>query len=142
VFERLESLVRDHLSTEVLATIAVVSLLAFLLGLIGVPWFLVRLPADHFVRPESRAAVPTTPWKWLLFLARNAAGALLVVLGLMLLVLPGQGILTILAGAMLLDLPGKRRLIRRLLARGRVLAAINALRKRAGRPPLEMPSSD
>jgi len=142
VFERLAALVRDHLSNEVLAAIGVASLLAFLLGLFGIPWFLVRLPADHFVRSDGRPVVPGTPWKWLLFLVRNVAGALLVVLGLALLVLPGQGILTILAGTMLLDLPGKRRLIQRLLGRGKVLAAVNALRERAGRPPLEMPRSE
>jgi len=142
VFEWLHALVREHLSGEALTAIAVVSLLAFLLGLIGVPLFLVRLPADHFARANSHSLGAKTPWQWILFVSRNAAGAVLVLLGLALLVLPGQGILTILAGLMLLDLPGKRRLIRRLLGRGQVLAAINKLRARAGRAPLEMPRPD
>jgi hypothetical protein len=49
---------------------------------------------------------------------------------------PGQGLLTILIGVMLLDFPGKRRLERWLLRRRGVLAAINKVRARYGRPPL------
>jgi hypothetical protein len=49
---------------------------------------------------------------------------------------PGQGMLTILLGLMLLDVPGKRRLERRIVGRRRILKAINRLRKRFGRPPL------
>jgi len=139
VFEGVQAFVREHLSSGVLWGIAVGSVLAFLLGVLGVPWYLVRLPADHFVRASSSGQVEKTPWKWILFVVRNAAGAVLVVIGLALLVLPGQGIITILAGVMLLDLPGKRGLVRRLLGRGRVLTAINKLRARAGRAPLEMP---
>jgi hypothetical protein len=61
-----------------------------------------------------------------------------VVLGLLMLVLPGQGLLTLLAGLLLLDLPGKRRLERRIIGSPRVLGVVNALRKRWKRPPLEI----
>jgi hypothetical protein len=59
--------------------------------------------------------------------------------GLVLLVLPGQGLLTMLAGLVLLDLPGKRAFERRVVARPRVLSALNWLRARAGREPLRRP---
>lgn len=72
-------------------------------------------------------------------MAKNALGALLLVLGAAMLVLPGQGLLTILVGLLLIDFPGKYRLERRLLGGPRVLRAINALRERWKKPPLEIP---
>ena len=58
-------------------------------------------------------------------------------IGVLMLVLPGQGVLTILIGLTLLDFPGKRRFVRRLLMRPRVFRVINRLRRRFGRPPLK-----
>ena len=62
----------------------------------------------------------------------------MLLLGIAMLVLPGQGVLTILAALVLLDFPGKRRLERRLLLRPRLLGALNSLRARAGRPPIDL----
>ena len=62
-----------------------------------------------------------------------ALGALLSLPGI-----PGQGLLTILIGLILLDFPGKRGLERRLVSRPSVLAAINRLRARFGRPAMEL----
>jgi hypothetical protein len=49
---------------------------------------------------------------------------------------PGQGILTILLGIMLLDLPGKRDLENKLVSRPQVLKTINKLRHKFGKPNL------
>jgi hypothetical protein len=49
---------------------------------------------------------------------------------------PGQGILTILLGLMLLDLPGKRAWEQKLVKRPKVLQTINQLRGKFGKPPL------
>jgi hypothetical protein len=142
VLERLQEFAREHISGEVLLVVAVLSVLAFLLGIFLMPVVLTRLPADHFVRTSSRPEIPKTVGRLFLFVLRNTAGALLVLLGLALLVLPGQGILTIIVGVMLLDLPRKRAFVLRLIGRPRVLRAINGLRARAGRAPLEIPHRD
>jgi hypothetical protein len=44
--------------------------------------------------------------------------------------------LTILVSLVLLDFPGKRGFVRRLVARPKVGAALNVIRRRAGAPPL------
>ncbi|HJO34917.1 MAG: PGPGW domain-containing protein [Pseudomonadota bacterium] len=105
-----------------------------------IPWFVIRLPADYFCR-RRRPLLPLGRGLtgWLLWLPKNLAGALLLVAGVAMLVLPGQGILTILLGLMLLDFPGKYQLEHRLLRRPRVLSTLNWLRRRAQRPPLRMP---
>jgi len=73
-------------------------------------------------------------------LGRNLAGVLLVVVGAIMAVpgVPGQGLLTMLIGLTLLSFPGKRRLERRILHVPAVLHAINRLRARFARPPLEL----
>ncbi|HVR21647.1 MAG TPA: PGPGW domain-containing protein [Polyangiaceae bacterium] len=124
-----------------LASLAVISLVTFVASLLGVPFFLARLPADYFSRSEKKALgfePSNRPLRTLLAVGKNALGALLVVLGVLMLVLPGQGILTLLVGLLLLDFPGKRRLERRLVGTPRVLRVVNALRKRWNRPPLEL----
>ncbi|MEJ7730800.1 MAG: hypothetical protein WKG00_16475 [Polyangiaceae bacterium] len=71
---------------------------------------------------------------------RNVAGAVLVVVGIVLSVpgVPGQGLLTILVGIILLDIPGKKRLERRILGIRAVQSAVTRLRKRYGREPFEL----
>jgi hypothetical protein len=74
------------------------------------------------------------------FLGRNLAGVLLVIVGAVMAVpgVPGQGLLTMLIGLTLLSFPGKRKLERRILHVPAVLHAINRLRARFARPPLEL----
>ena len=114
------------------------SVVLFVLGVLGVPFFLARLPADYFSREERPSLGETGPSRIVLRVAKNGLGVLFVVLGILMLVLPGQGLLTILVGVLLIDIPGKRRLVRRFIAAPRVLRVVNALRRRWNRPPLEI----
>ena len=70
---------------------------------------------------------------------KNLLGAALVLIGIAMLVLPGQGALTILAGVFLLEFPGKRRLELRIVRQRPVHLTINWIRARVGRPPLVLP---
>ena len=51
---------------------------------------------------------------------------------------PGQGILTILLGLIMLDIPGKRPWEARIVKRPSVRSAIDRLRAKCGKPPLEL----
>jgi len=118
------------------------SLAALIATLIAVPWVVSRLPADYFSRPERDAwrGSPDQPLLALVLgLVKNAVGALLVLLGLVMLVTPGQGLLTLLIGLLLLNFPGKYRLERWLVLRPGVLRGLNWLRRRHGEPPFEAP---
>jgi hypothetical protein len=133
---------RQHLGGEVLTGIVVFSVVAFLLGVIVTPLMLIRLPHDYFVRRESVPPPSLTVGRALLLVVRNAFGAVLIVLGSLMLVLPGQGLITLFVGLLVLDFRGKRKLERRLVARPGVLRVLNGLRSRAGRAPLEIPHPD
>jgi hypothetical protein len=71
---------------------------------------------------------------------KNVLGVLLLLLGAIMALpgIPGQGVLTMIIGLTLVDFPGKRGIERRALTHPRVLHAINRLRARFHRPPMEM----
>jgi hypothetical protein len=129
---------------EVSLMLVAISALSFVVGILVTPRLLIRLPSDYFCRPHAplerlRDAHPSA--RIALLVLKNALGALLVVAGVLMLVLPGQGLLTLLVGLTLLDFRGKRRLTLWIVRRRPVLAAINWIRERAGHPPLLRPHS-
>ena len=115
------------------------SFMTFLAFLILVPFLAVRLPSDYFTRGKVHRklwADQHLVLRMVLLIGKNLLGCVFIVVGILMLVLPGQGILTILAGIMLLDFPGKYRLLRWIVARPQVLRTLNWHRRRWGRPPL------
>jgi hypothetical protein len=125
------------LSPTALLALSIVSALTFVVSLVGASWAVQRLPHDYLLLEPGkvRAAGSVSPS----LLLRNGLGGVLLLLGVLMLVLPGQGILTILAALGVMDFRGKRRFERWLMLRPKVLAAINLLRRRSGHPPLLAP---
>lgn len=115
------------------------SLGMLIVGAILAPIVIARMPADYFLRgPHDRVGAGPGPLRIGLRWLKNIAGVLLVLAGIAMLVLPGQGVLTMLVGLSLLDFPGKRRLELRLLGISTVRRVAQAIRRRAGQPPLQL----
>src|SRR3982751_2179668 len=95
---------------------------------------------DHFKLWSPGTAPPLVAEHPLAAVAKNVAGVVLVLLGLVMALpgIPGQGILTMIVGITLIDFPGKRGMERRLIGRPRILRSINRLRARFHRAPLEL----
>jgi len=121
---------------ELLSWLFVVSLASLALCASLLPVMVLRLPADYFASSRDEQPAPRTAIGWLLRIAKNLAGALFVLAGIAMLLLPGQGVLTILIGLMLLEFPGKRRLERRIVGLPSVLKVLNKMRMRRNLPPL------
>ncbi len=116
------------------------SLLALIATIVGVPWVVTRLPKDYFVRSERvvwRASFDAPLLSLITSMLKNLLGLLLVVLGLIMLVTPGQGIVTLLIGLLLMNFPGKYHLERWLVSRPGVLKGLNWLRRRQGQLPFD-----
>jgi hypothetical protein len=111
-------------------------LLVTALSFVAVAIAIVRLPADYFSRPGP--PVQHTRTSTLRRIARNLLGILLIAVGVVLSVpgIPGQGVLTILLGVMLVDFPGRWKAERWLVSRPGVLATMNTLRRKFGKPAL------
>ncbi|MEM7255277.1 MAG: PGPGW domain-containing protein [Pseudomonadota bacterium] len=119
--------------------LAIVSAITFFGSLALLPYLIVRLPDDYYLTPDVDSTGEPRAWRSVaLALARNTLGAILLLAGIVMLVLPGQGLLTILAALALMDFPGKRRAERRILSNPKVLSAANWIRERAGRKPLRL----
>jgi hypothetical protein len=102
-----------------------------------------RMSPDYFVRRDAapdgwRARHPVL--RLLGHIVKNVLGAVLVLMGIAMLILPGQGILTLLIGISLMDFPGKRTLEVKIVRAPAVHRAIDKIRARAGQPPLVLPA--
>jgi hypothetical protein len=118
------------------------SLVLFLGSMALVTFIVVGWPVDQFRRTGR---VPLWAGRHLAvrvtgLVLKNVAGLIVVALGIVMALpgVPGQGVLTALIGLTLLNLPGKTRLERRLIGRPPILKAVNALRARFHRPPLNL----
>ena len=101
-----------------------------------------RMSPDYFVRDETSSSAWRQRYPLLgvvALLLKNAFGVVLVLMGLAMLVLPGQGVLTLLIGIGLLDFPGKRKLEKKIVRTPAVQKTMDAIRRRAGQPPLVLP---
>ena len=114
----------------------------FFINLAIVSFILVKIPADYFSKSHKTKfwSGPNPALHAAKVIGKNVLGILLVALGIVLSIpgVPGQGLLTILLGIMLLDFPGKHRLEQKLLSRPGIVNTINRLRKRFGKPSLEL----
>jgi hypothetical protein len=112
--------------------LGIFSILAVVASVLLVPRFLARLPVDYLTAPDHASRTSSMPVR----VFTNLLGVVLVLLGIAMLLLPGQGLLTLLVGVLLLDFPGKTALVQRLMKRPKVLAVVNKLRQHRGSPPL------
>lgn len=117
----------------------IISIFTFLVTLIAIPVILIRLPRDYFSFPDRHRI----PWqnrnrflRLPLLILKNLLGVIFILLGILMLVLPGQGLLTIVIGLVLLEFPGKYRVERWAVNRPTVLGAINWIRAKAGKNAL------
>lgn len=108
----------------------------------SIAFVMVKIPKNYFSTHYKRDFLPGSSFivRWGAVIAKNIFGVFLVLLGLALSLpgVPGQGFLTILLGLIMLDIPGKRPLEARIIKRPAVLSAINNLRAKYGKEPLEV----
>lgn len=131
-----------EMNEQLIAILAGVSIITFVATLIVVPWLLIRLPSDYFIRDqrvptELRRRHPVI--RLSLLIGKNLLGGVLLLGGLAMLVTPGQGVLSILIGISLLDFPGKFWLERKIVCKRPVHRAIDWIRRKAGREPMIIP---
>jgi len=128
--------------TEHAGWLVALSLLSTLLTLALVPVLITRIPADYFSH-HNRHRLYTGRRHPLINIAiktaKNLLGAVFLVVGFVLLFLPGQGLILIFTGMVIMNYPGKYALECWLIQRRGVLLALNALRVRHGKPPLLLP---
>ncbi|MCB1062154.1 MAG: hypothetical protein KDN20_04435 [Verrucomicrobiae bacterium] len=122
--------------------LAAASVLTLILSAILVPVIVSRMRADYFMSdrdPERMFASQHPVIRWIGLILKNIFGIILFLVGIVMLATPGQGILTVFVGFMLIDFPGKRKLELFLIRFSVIHRAIDWIRKKAGRQPLQLP---
>lgn len=99
---------------------------------------IISMDPDYFIRDETKMPVRKMhPYLWwIVKIVKNIIGIGLVIIGFLMLFLPGQGLLTIFMGLLFMDFPGKRKLEVSLTHRPSIQKFIDEIRRRAGRPPI------
>ena len=129
------------ISKEMLVWLSIGSGIGLLIGAVAVPLVIVHMPADYFANSQRQSwlAKQPTVLRIPLRVLKNLLALILIILGIAMLVLPGQGVLSILLGLALADFPGKLTLQRWILQRPKVIASLNWLRRKFHRPRLQPP---
>ncbi len=138
--ETLSSLVAPYIGY--LPWLGWASVISFLVSLAIVPILLARIPVDYFTQSATKrkpAPKISRLHYSLVWILRNLTGLVLVLVGVAMLVLPGQGLLTIILGVFVADFPGKWTLERRLVANHKVFKGINWIRAKRGAERLVYP---
>ena len=132
----------DSVTWEYLLFGVVLFLGSLALSFAAIAIVMVKVPKNYFSSHYKRDFLPGSSFivRWGAVIAKNIFGVFLILLGIALSLpgVPGQGILTILLGLIMLDIPGKRPLEARIIKRPAVLSAINNLRAKYGKEPLEV----
>ena len=125
---------------EVLIGMGISSIFIFLISILGISWFIAQITEYYFLRSKRQ------PSKWreqkpilrfVVMFGKNLIGLSLIIGGLLMLVLPGQGLLTIVTGLLLVNYPGKYKLEQKLSSMPSIFRALNWIRLKAKKPPLQ-----
>jgi len=126
--------------TDLLAWLAVISVITFVISVVLIPIVISRLPANYF-QPHYRNTLLANEGlaATIIVAAKNLLGLVLVIAGFLMFFIPGQGILTMLIGLGLMNFPGKYKMERKLVSRPAVLKSMNWIRNKAGVEPILHP---
>ena len=126
---------------ELMSWLAVISASTFVVTLLAVPVLIIHIPEKYFLHEERTSRhnpKPAGGLRLVGLILKNIVGGFFVLIGIIMLLTPGQGLLSILVGIMLMDLPGKYQVERAIIRKEKVLSTINWLRAKAHRPPLQV----
>ncbi|MFK7861874.1 MAG: PGPGW domain-containing protein [Granulosicoccus sp.] len=128
-------------NTLLLGVIAAGSTLLLLASIVATPWIVARMPSDYLLQHDNRQ--PRHPLVRLsIDTLRTVIGVALILLGLLMIVIPGPGVITLLIGLSIARFPGKRRLLRYIASRDSVFNSLNWMRSRQGKPRLLHPHQE
>jgi hypothetical protein len=138
-FDLIVAWLRSH--QNILGWAGLFSLIMMVATLLAVPLIIISLTPQYLNEEKDRLSETQSPWRWPYLVVKNIMGAVLLLAGVTMLILPDQVLLTLAIGLGLMNFPGKRSLIRRLIGQHRVLRTINRWRAKAQKDPLEVANS-
>ncbi|MDA3958408.1 PGPGW domain-containing protein [Oceanispirochaeta sp.] len=126
-----------HSYSGLIITMSTVSLVTFAGTLLVLPILLIQIPEEYFLE-SHRKKDSSRKINILFYLAKNLLGILFLLMGFIMLFIPGQGLLTIFAGLWMMDFPGKRVLEIKLIQKRSIYKGIDYIRRKAGKASLKI----
>ncbi len=80
--------------------------------------------------------------RYILLVFKNLLGYFLLLMGVIMLFIPGQGLLSITLGILLINFPGKKKLELKFFSNKKVLYVINSIRQKAGKEHITIKKSN
>lgn len=131
----------DH--KTLLIIVSIISLLTFIGSILIIPIIIINLSPDYFYeRRRSMLPYSNPVIRYTLLILKNLLGYLLLVLGIIMLFIPGQGLLSMALGILLINFPGKKRLEYKFFTNKKILKLINSIRHKAGKETIIFKKSD
>ena len=137
--QRAWNLITSISTVQLLELLGILSILTFIGSLLVVPWLILRLSPDYFIRHRLNVIERHRQHPVLgviIFFLRNAVGFGLFAAGMAMLLMPGQGILTMFIGLSFMDFPGKHRLLEKMVQVRSVQQSLNWIRRKGGKEDL------
>ncbi len=119
----LTKLLEDNAELILISSVSV-----FIVSLILFPLLIISLPKNYFIRKESKKENSGSLWKLII---KNILGVILIIIGALMLILPGPGIIVMLIGLMLMSFPSKKKLKNYFLSNQTLRKELNWIRQRA-----------
>ena len=121
-----------------LPVLLISGIILILVTTLAIPLLLIRLPEDYFTT-RRKPHVNRGPVALTLYLLRNTIATLLIIIGFIMMLLPGPGLLVLLVGIATSTYAGKYKLERAIVRQRPVFNMINWIRARYQRPPILYP---
>jgi len=122
---------------------SIASVVMFFGTLVVIPIIIASMDDDYFMPGTPKSFANHHPaLRAIGLIAKNLLGVVFVLIGIVMIFVPGQGLLTILMGLCLINFPGKRTAQLRLLRYPPIHKSIAWIRNRADKPPLQIPEEE
>jgi uncharacterized membrane protein len=134
----------ETLGADVIFLTIVISTASAIVYFIIISYIITQMDKRYFIRrqitAESAIVVPhlrliNSNLTQLINIAKIIVGVCLLLIGIVMLVLPGQGLITMLIGLSLLPFPGKDKMEQTILSRKSVRTSLNWIRVKAKKAP-------
>lgn len=124
--------------SEYIWIITIITISTFVGSLVVIPLVIINLSPEYFSEKHHSMYEYKHPViRYSVLILKNILGYILLILGFIMLFIPGQGLLSITLGLFLINFPGKKKLERKFFSYPKINHVINAIRKKAGREPID-----
>ncbi len=119
---------------DILVIMGIISGVIFIISLLLIPYLLGLMPSNYFLKNSEKKLKIRRPFNLIKLILKTLTGFILLIVGIIMLVTPGQGLISILLGLFLMEFPGKRQLELKLINYNLIFKTLNWLRSKANKP--------